>query len=186
MERENLEHLIRAAADVTYEYEFIIVGSQAILGAIPNPPPELKMSMEADMYPLHAAEKSILLEGSLGEGSQFHDTHRYYAQGVGPDTATLPEGWKDRLHRVQTSATDLKVGYCLAVVDVFMSKAFANREKDREFNMALLRYGYVTPRSTLDMVAFMPIPDDRKRDMRARIRRWVKMLKERGYEVAAE
>ena len=32
MEREQLEHLIRAAAQVTHEYEFIIVGSQSILG----------------------------------------------------------------------------------------------------------------------------------------------------------
>jgi hypothetical protein len=31
------------------------------------------------------------------------------------------------------------VGYCLDVLDLFMSKALANREKDREFNMALLR-----------------------------------------------
>lgn len=35
MNREDLEHIIRAAADVTNEYEFIIVGSQSILGPIP-------------------------------------------------------------------------------------------------------------------------------------------------------
>ena len=45
MEREELEHLIRAAAEVTQEYEFIIIGSQSILGPIPNPPAELKLSM---------------------------------------------------------------------------------------------------------------------------------------------
>ena len=150
MEREHLEHLIRAAAEVTKEYEFIIVGSQAILGPIPNPPAELKMSMEADIYPRNAKEKSELIEGALGEGSHFHETHRYYAQGVGPETAVLPAGWEDRLHRVQTRATDLKIGYCLDVVDVFMSKAFANREKDREFNMALLRYGYVSAQRAIE------------------------------------
>jgi hypothetical protein len=47
MTREELEHLIRAAAEVTDEYEFVIVGSQSILGPIPNPPAELTMSMEA-------------------------------------------------------------------------------------------------------------------------------------------
>jgi len=51
MERKDFEHLIRAAADATKEYEFVIIGSQSILGSIPYPPPELKMSMEADMYP---------------------------------------------------------------------------------------------------------------------------------------
>lgn len=183
MEREQLEHLIRAAADVTKEYEFIIVGSQAILGAIPNPPPELKMSMEADIYPRNAEHKSDLIEGALGEGSHFHQTHQYYAQGVGPETAILPAGWEDRLHRVQTRATDLKIGCCLDVVDVFMSKTFANREKDREFNMALLRHGYVPVQRAIDMVALMPIDDKAKRDMRARIRRWAKLLQERGYRL---
>lgn len=89
MEREQLEHLIRAAAQVTHEYEFVIVGSQSILGPVPNPPQELKASMEADMYPLNAPEKADLLDGNIGEGSWFHTTHQVYAQGVGPETAVL-------------------------------------------------------------------------------------------------
>jgi hypothetical protein len=32
MTREKLEHIIRASGDVTDQYEFIIVGSQSILG----------------------------------------------------------------------------------------------------------------------------------------------------------
>jgi len=54
MTREELEHLIRAAAEITGEYEFVVVGSQSILGPIPNPPAELTMSMEADIYPMNA------------------------------------------------------------------------------------------------------------------------------------
>lgn len=137
--REDLEHLIRAAAAVTNEYEFVIVGSQSILGAIPDAPPDLQMSAEADMYPLNAQEKSIDIEGALGEGSMFHEAHGYYAQGVGPETAVLPQGWMDRVQRVQ--ATDRSVGYCLDVLDLFMAKTVANREKDREFNMALSAMG---------------------------------------------
>ena len=37
MTREELEHIIRASADVTDQYEFVIVGSQSILGAVPRP-----------------------------------------------------------------------------------------------------------------------------------------------------
>ena len=33
MTREQLEHIIRACAGITNQYEFIIVGSQSILGA---------------------------------------------------------------------------------------------------------------------------------------------------------
>lgn len=138
------------------------------------------------MYPRNAPEKSSLIEGALGEGSRFHDTHRYYAQGVGPETATLPAGWEERLNKVQNEATDLKVGYCLSLLDVFLSKAYANREKDREFNMALLRYRYVETRHALEMVAQMPIDEKSKAALRARIRRWTRMLKERGFDFVGE
>ena len=50
MTRQELEHIIRAAADVTNEKELIIIGSQAILGQYPNAPEELLISMEADVY----------------------------------------------------------------------------------------------------------------------------------------
>ena len=49
MTRQELEHIIRAAADVTNQEELIIIGSQAILGQYPNAPEELLISMEADV-----------------------------------------------------------------------------------------------------------------------------------------
>ena len=50
MNREDLEHIIRAAGEVTDEYEFIIVGSQSILGPIPYPPDVFKLSAEDAMW----------------------------------------------------------------------------------------------------------------------------------------
>jgi hypothetical protein len=105
MTREELEHIIRACGAVTNPYEFIIVGSQSILGSVPNPEDVFTMSAEADIYPLQAPELAEKIEGALGEGSQFHETYGYYAQGVGPDTAVLPAGWMNRLHRIQNAAT---------------------------------------------------------------------------------
>jgi hypothetical protein len=35
------EHSIRAAAAITGAHEFIVIGSQAVLGQFPNPPEEL-------------------------------------------------------------------------------------------------------------------------------------------------
>ncbi|MES2631546.1 MAG: DUF6036 family nucleotidyltransferase [Pseudomonadota bacterium] len=183
MNREDLEHLIRAAAEVTNEYEFVIVGSQSILGPIPNPPRELTMSMEADIYPMNAEEKADKIDGALGEGSPFHDMYGYYAQGVDSGTACLPQGWKDRLERVQSRATKNGVGYCISVLDLFLAKTAANREKDREFNMALMRHGYVSLPRAIEMVALMPVDDLQKRAMRARIRRWAKMLEDRGFQL---
>jgi hypothetical protein len=176
MNREDLEHLIRAAAEITNEYEFVIVGSQSILGPIPNPPAELKMSAEADIYPRGNEAKADLIDGALGEGSQFHETYGYYAQGVDSTTACLPAGWEGRLTRVQNEATRGRVGYCLDVLDLFMAKSAANRDKDRVFNQALLRHGYVDAKQAIAMVAHMPVDDARKREMRDRIRRWAKAI----------
>ncbi len=186
MNRQDLEHIIRAAADVTNEYEFIIVGSQSILGPIPYPPEVFKMSAEADIYPRDAEEKSTLIDGALGEGSEFHTTYGFYAQGVDSKTAKLPLGWEIRLHRVQTAGTNGRLGLCLDVIDLFMSKAAANREKDREFNMALLQHGYVQPGDAIRMVDAMHLLSEiDKKSMRARIRRWVKMVQEQGHDIAS-
>lgn len=176
MTREELEHIIRASGDVTDQYEFMIIGSQSILGAIPNPDPVFTMSAEADIYPLHAPELAEKIEGAIGEGSQFHETYGYYAQGVGPETAILPADWMARVHRVQNAATHLRVGYCLDIVDLFLSKAVAARDKDREFCMALLEHRYVTPDQALDLVASMPLDDARQRKLRATIRRWSRAI----------
>ena len=176
MNREDLEHIIRASGDVTDEYEFIIVGSQAILGSIPYPEPIFKMSAEADIYPLNAPDLADRIDGAIGEGSRFHESNGYYAQGVGPDTAVLASGWKGRLHRIQNGNTNDRVGYCLDVVDLFLSKVQAGREKDRVFCMALMAHGHVQVDEALRLVSDMPLDDEAKRRLRARIQRWSRSL----------
>ena len=37
MTREELEHIIRASGAITNQYQFVIVGSQALLGSVPWP-----------------------------------------------------------------------------------------------------------------------------------------------------
>jgi hypothetical protein len=100
MRRSDLEHVVGAAANVTGEDDFVVIGSQAILGPYPTAPEELLRSMEADIFPLRRPELSDEIDGALGDGSQFHRTHGYYAHGVGPETAKAPRGWQDRLVRV--------------------------------------------------------------------------------------
>lgn len=172
MTRDELEHIIRASGDITDQYEFMVIGSQSILGSVPNPEAIFTMSAEVDIYPLQAPELAEKIEGAIGEGSQFHETFGYYAQGVGPETATLPSDWINRVHRVQNAATGGRVGYCLDVIDLFMAKAAAARDKDREFCVALLAHGYVTQAQALDLVSKMPIDVEQQRRLRATIRRW--------------
>jgi hypothetical protein len=97
MKISDLEHVVAAAADVTKQDEFVVIGSQAILGTFDRPPEALLYSLEADLYPLKAPEDADFIDGALGDGSPFHEAHGYYAHGVGPETAKAPKGWQDRL-----------------------------------------------------------------------------------------
>ena len=162
MKRADLEHVIRAAAAITGEEEFVILGSQAILGSAPSAPllaPELCMSVEADIYPRARPELADAIEGALGRNSDFHDLHGYYADGVGPETAILPRGWEERLVAIDNTNTGGGRGYCLEPHDLAIAKLAALREKDREFVAALLRHGLAnieTLRHRLSMTALAP------------------------------
>jgi hypothetical protein len=48
---EEFEHVLAAAAEVTGQDEFVVIGSQAILGSYPHPPDRMLQSLEADIYP---------------------------------------------------------------------------------------------------------------------------------------
>ncbi|MBL0207119.1 MAG: hypothetical protein IPP84_03825 [Propionivibrio sp.] len=157
MRRNELEHLIRAASAITDQYEIMVIGSQSILGALASPPDSLLESMEADVYPLHRPDLADLIDGSIGEGSPFHERFGYYAQGVGPETALLPEGWQSRVLRIQNRNTDLKVGLCLEPHDLAASKLAAGREKDWRFVEELIRHRIVAGGTLEQRVETLPI-----------------------------
>jgi hypothetical protein len=157
MRRSELEHIIRAAAAITNQYEIMVIGSQSILGSVAEPPAALVESMEADIYPVQRPELAELIEGAIGEGSPFHDQFGYYAQGVGPETAILPTGWQNRLARIQNPNTDLKVGYCLDPHDLAISKLAAGREKDWPFVAEMIRHGFVEVDKLIALAAITPL-----------------------------
>lgn len=94
MKRPDLEHVVRASGAIAGASVVVVIGSQAILGSHPDPPPELTVSMEADVYVPEAPETADLITGPIGEFSPFHQTFGYFADGVDPGTATLPRGWE--------------------------------------------------------------------------------------------
>jgi len=49
MNRQEFEHIIRACGAATFCEELLIVGSQAILGSVPDSPRELRVSLELDV-----------------------------------------------------------------------------------------------------------------------------------------
>ena len=144
MNRDAFIHVLRAAAAVV-EDELVIVGSQAILGSLDDPPEPLVRSLEVDMYPKSDPDRAIEIDGALGDGSRFHQHYGYYAHAVGPETITVPAGWEERLVRVEVPAIQRRagsaVGWCLSIPDLLLAKLAAGRPDDVAFVEAALREG---------------------------------------------
>lgn len=162
MRREDFEHVIAAAAEVCGEREIVVVGSQAILGSVADPPKAMLFSMEADIYPLNDPAKAEEIDGSLGDGSYFHATYGYYAHGVGPETAKPPAGWEERLVRVEIPPRVGRqvgaVALCLEVHDLVLAKCVAGREHDWEFARAAVEADLVRVDELLRRVDDLPEP----------------------------
>lgn len=140
MNAEQLRHILRAAAAVTGEKVFVVIGSQAILGTHPDAPRSLRRSIEGDTYPKHHPEKAIEVDGAIGELSPFHQEFGYYAHGVSPETATLPAGWEQRLVEFPVNDASETIGLCLEKHDLAFSKLAAGREKDIDYIRELLKH----------------------------------------------
>ena len=149
MNRAQLEHVLRAASQVAGEHEVLVIGSQAILGGLPEDrlPVEATSSIEVDVTFLDDPHdvKSDLVDGAIGELSRFHETFGYYAQGVSVTTATLPRGWRERLVVVHTAGPVPARGLCLDPHDCVLAKLLAGREKDLTFATALISAGLIDP-----------------------------------------
>lgn len=162
MQRQQLEHILRAAAGITGAKEFVIIGSQAVLGQFPNSPAELLVSVEADLFSLRSAKDADLIDGSIGEGSPFHQTFGYYAHGVGQETAILPSGWKERLIPIQNENTGGGIGLCLEIHDLAVSKLIAAREKDLNFIRALFHHQLANLEIVRDRLKTTPVSPDQR------------------------
>lgn len=163
MNRSQFEHILPACKGTTNETEFVVIGSQSVLGRFPNAPRVLRQSMEAEVYPRHQPELAPLLTGNLGELSLFHQTHGYWVDGVSPTTAALPADWETRLVRVCSENTGGAVGWCLDPHDLAYSKLAARREKDLTFGTALLRHRMIRSSLVARLIAVASDPQLRSR-----------------------
>ena len=175
MRREQLEHLLRAASSIAGVTDLVVIGSQAILGTYPEweLPREATMSVEADLavdaelarleVAVDETELADMIDGAIGEGSRFHETFGYYAQGVETSTAILVAGWRERLvPLICETARPIAVGWCLERHDLWVAKAAAAREKDLEFCGALARSELVDRDTCLERIAALSELDRRK------------------------
>jgi hypothetical protein len=169
MRRDQLEHAIRAACQIAGITEVIIVGSQAILGTYAEDelPTYATRSAEIDVIPIadDAGEIDRLadeIEGVAGELSAFAQLHGFAIDGVDLNTSALPDGWHDRLVKVQNESTAAPsgrpqyIGWCLDKEDLCVAKLCALREKDQNFVDALITANLVAPQVIAARLATTP------------------------------
>jgi hypothetical protein len=169
MRRDQLEHAIRAACQITRQLEVIVVGSQAILGTYSEDelPRLATRSLEIDVLPIsddndETIRLADLIVGVAGEFSAFDQLHGFSIDGVDLTASALPEGWRTRLVKVQNENTAAPsgqpqyIGWRLDKEDLCVAKLCAFREKDRNFVHALIANGLVDPKVIAARVATVP------------------------------
>ena len=170
MTRDQLEHAIRAACDVAEDSEVWVFGSQAILGEFPDAPEALRASIEVDMQPKNRPDKADLVDGALGEMSQFHKTHGFYVHGLLIEGSHFPQEWQHRAKPlVDEISTRGNIGWCMETHDLAASKLAAYREKDRDFVRTLLIERMIAPETLIERINLLNI-DEKLRD---RLLQWI-------------
>lgn len=175
MNREQLAHVLRAAAQIAEDPDILVIGSQAILATYGEEvlPPEATVSVEVDIAfrddPTES--KADRVDGAIGEGSLFHETYAYYAQGVSVSTAVLPSGWEDRVVNYQRIDAAPSRAHCIEAHDLVVSKLVAGREKDVDFATALIAAGLVDTETLLKRAGKLPGPGAVAKRVQASINR---------------
>lgn len=159
MRRDQLEHAIRTACQIIGTREVIVVGSQAILGTFRDDqlPIAATMFVEVDILPIadgndETARLADLIKGVAGEFSPFEELHGFSIDGVDLQTSALPDGWRDRLVKVQNPNTAAPggepqyAGWCLDKEDLCVAKLCAFRERTRTSSRPLSAPHSSTPR----------------------------------------
>ena len=157
MKKPELELALRVAGKIARDSEFIVFGSQSILGTVPRPPKICLVSLEVDLYPRHHPQAASLIAGELGRRSAFSRKHGFYVDCVTPDLAAFPDGWTERLIPFRTRRTGGVTGWCAELHDVSASKLAAAREKDLTYVAALLKSGLAKPVILKERIAILPI-----------------------------
>jgi hypothetical protein len=141
MHRSQLQHVILEIGRRFDLSDFHVVGSAAILAALPNPPEgALTATRDVDVIPPQDDERMAdRISFVLGEASDFDHEYGYYAQGV--TTAApmyAPSDWKTRAIPIRVESY---TAWCMETHDLVLSKLGAGREKDIDFARSAAELG---------------------------------------------
>jgi Nucleotidyltransferase of unknown function (DUF6036) len=140
--REDLRRLFARARDLCGETNYVVLGSLAVLGHAGEVPPRMAASLDVDAYSKGDPSRIFELGSALGSGSPFEAEHGYYLDPISPRVATLPDGWEERLLRIQLEP-DLAAWF-LEPNDAAVSKYARMEPRDREWIRPGLRAGILS------------------------------------------
>lgn len=142
MNLEALARLLREAARVTKHRHFVIVGSLSAVGASTHPPERMVQSIDVDLFPKFDPELIDEINARVGEGSDFHIAHGYYADALSPATLSLPAQWEARL--IQMPLAGGVTAWFLDPNDAAASKLIRSARNDLAWVDAGIRAGIIS------------------------------------------
>lgn len=169
MQRHQLQHVILEIGRRFDLHDFYVVGSAAILAALPNPPAgSLTATRDVDVIPPGDDEQlADRISFVLGEASDFDIEHGYYAQGVSIRTpAFAPADWQSHALPVRVAEY---TAWCMEPHDLVLSKLGAGREKDLEFARDVAALGLVRLDELLARLVTVSCTDEHRRQIAARV-----------------
>lgn len=162
MRRKSIDHILRAAAEITGQTKSVLVGSGAVIARRRNIPLDMMATPEIDIYAVDAADVELVseqIDGSIGQGSQFHSEFGYYGDGISPATAKMPADWTER-------AIEYRGAECPGVIaivpeenDVALAKLAAWRDKDQTWLTEGIKAGVLSLERMVRRLDLMPEPN---------------------------
>jgi hypothetical protein len=177
MKKSQLELALSAAGQIARDSEFIVFGSQSILGTVPKPPKACLVSLEVDLYPRNHPQAWDLVVNELGRRSMFSQKQGFFVDCVAPNLAAFPEGWTERLVPFRTRRTRGVTGWCVELHDVSASKLAVTREKDVVFVRSLLAARLIKPVVLLNRVASLPVKPSHRKEILALVGQLVREVR---------
>jgi len=143
MKVDALLDLLTAAQALCGHRDYVVIGSLSVLGMaqVQAIPLDMTLSIDADCYTLTDPPRIFDLVTELGEGSTYHQTHGVYLDPVSPHLPTLPDGWMQRLIRIERASV---VAHCLEANDAAVSKLARGEPRDLRWVQAGLRAGLIS------------------------------------------
>lgn len=180
MNRRALFDLLAAANVLSGHQDYVVIGSLSVLGLEDESdiPEAMTMSIDVDCFTKSDPARIFDVVNALGENSPYHLKHGLYLDGISPQVPSLPDGWNDRLIKVEQDGLR---AWFLDPNDAALSKYARGEPRDRRWIQAGILAGLVSMpivRSRFGSTNFADTEEKRKADLLVEAdRAWFEVIK---------